>query len=559
MIAPIKPQQPGNHRYLSDDDEHEKYAPVGIDGLLGATEKLLAVNRGLAEPDDRDSLPNDRIFTPDRLMAERVKLDHGKTLRTLMGRLSRAKTLRPMGADAFAPYTVGYITSNPLVPALEEINPYHILEQKRRITKMGPGGIGDPNAITAAMQAVNGGQFGFVDPIAGPESCHRDTLVFCRQGWVPVTKLTMEHETACLIDDRLEFRHPEKVIQYPFEGELIGAKSKFLDFLVTPTHRIWHRDTDGRNLKGRHWQMKFAENLFGRSVNLSMAHGARLTHGAEFFESISGLRLAMTPWCRLLAYWLADGSHYCASSFRITHSVVCPAYAEICEVLDELELKWRYTPKGDAENAKRSIPHGDFFITSAPIAAYLKQFGKSGDKFVPEFVQDQSFEARQGFVNSLMQTDCRVNLTHRSFVSTSKTFARGVERLMVGLGHAVSFREEPDSRGHVASTNWIVSTLKNRERQTRTTYNPNAWYREQYVDDVFCVTVPGGKIFTRFRDGYGHWTGNSERAGIDVRLALGARIGSDGRVYQIMRNRKTGRKEWVSPSMLKGKTLKIPD
>jgi hypothetical protein len=60
-----------HHRYLADDGEHEKYSPVGVDGLLAATEKLLAVNRGLAEPDDRDSLPNDRIYTVDRLIAER--------------------------------------------------------------------------------------------------------------------------------------------------------------------------------------------------------------------------------------------------------------------------------------------------------------------------------------------------------------------------------------------------------------------------------------------------------------------------------------------------------
>lgn len=159
-----------HHRYLADDDEHETYASVGLDGILSATEKLLAVNRGLAEPDERDSLPNDRIHTPDRLMAERVKLDHGKTLRTLMGRLSRAKSLTPMGADTFAPYTVGYLAGNPLAPALEEINPMHILEQKRRITKMGPGGVGDPSAITLSMQAVHASQFGFIDPIAGPES-----------------------------------------------------------------------------------------------------------------------------------------------------------------------------------------------------------------------------------------------------------------------------------------------------------------------------------------------------------------------------------------------------
>jgi DNA-directed RNA polymerase beta subunit len=159
-----------HHRYLADDDEHEKYAPVGLDGLLAATEKLLAVNRGLADPDDRDSLPNDRVYTVDRLLAERIKLDHGRVLRKMMGRLSRAKSLTPVGPDSFGDYTVGFITSNPLVPALEEINPMHYLEQKRRITKMGPGGIGDPNAITEDMQAVSATQFGFIDPIAGPES-----------------------------------------------------------------------------------------------------------------------------------------------------------------------------------------------------------------------------------------------------------------------------------------------------------------------------------------------------------------------------------------------------
>lgn len=159
-----------HHRYLADDDEHEAYTSVGIDGLLAASEKLLAVNRGLAEPDARDSLPNDRIHTVNRLMAERIKLDHGKTLRKSMGRLSRARTLAPLSADAFGEYTAGFIVSNPLVPALEEINPMHYLEQKRRVTKMGPGGIGDPNAITEDMQAVDASQFGFIDPIAGPES-----------------------------------------------------------------------------------------------------------------------------------------------------------------------------------------------------------------------------------------------------------------------------------------------------------------------------------------------------------------------------------------------------
>lgn len=159
-----------HHRYLADDDEHEEYEAIGVDGILAASEKLLAVNRGLERPDQRDTAANERVYTVDRLMAERIKLDHGKTLRTLMGRLSRRKNLSALGPAVFDTYTIDYLKGNPTASAIEEINPMNIMEQRRRITKMGQGGIGDPAAITIGMQSVDASQFGFISPAEGPES-----------------------------------------------------------------------------------------------------------------------------------------------------------------------------------------------------------------------------------------------------------------------------------------------------------------------------------------------------------------------------------------------------
>jgi len=556
---PPAPKAREHHSYLADEDEHEAYAPVGLDGLLAATEKLLAVNRGLADPDDRDSLPNDRVYTVDRLMAERVKLDHGRTLRQMMGRLSRARNLAPMGAGAFGEYTTGFIKSNPLVPALEEINPMHILEQKRRITKMGPGGIGDPNAVTEAMQAVSATQFGFIDPIAGPESNDRETMILSDLGWIPAPEVTMEHRLACNIDGCLEFHHPEKVHSYPFKGELIGVKTKFVDFLVTPTHRIWSRDTDNRDVPGRHWQMRFAEDIFDRAVNFEMAHNPILFAGDETFTGVEGCEFPMGPWCKLLAYWMADGhTPNKDHQIRITHHKISPAYKGICEVLDLLGLDWEHTSTPD-RNRKSDFPTGDFVISHPGITKYLRQFGKAAAKHLPEYVLRQNLEVRESVWQALVETnDARDLLVWASFVSTSKRFARTVERLLVSLGAPVSFCEKPDSREHVKSTNWVVSRLKLTSRQSITP-DHNGWYKEHYEDDVFCVTVPGGMIFTRRGNGYGHWSGNSEKAGIDVRLAHGARIGSDGKIYQLLRNERTGKNEWVNPSQLRGKTLKLPD
>ena len=86
------------------------------------------------------------------------------------------------------------------------------------------------------------------------------------------------------------------------------------------------------------------------------------------------------------------------------------------------------------------------------------------------------------------------------------------------------------------------------------------WSREPYVGFVYCATVTGGQLYVRGEAGTaGYWSGNSERAGIDVRLAYGTRIGSDGKIYQLLKNRETGNKEWVSPTDLQGKTLKLPE
>jgi len=353
------------HQYIADDDEFETYSSIGVDGLLAASEKLLAVNRGLAETDDRDSLPNDRIYMVDQLMSERVKLDHGKVLRKMMGRVARAKNLNPMGPDTFGEYTTGYITSNPLVPALEEINPMHILEQQRRITKMGPGGIGDPNAITGDMQAVSASQFGFIDTIAGPECLTGESEVFTERGWVPWCDVEDSEVFACGSSDKIEWHRAERVVREHYTGELLVVENSEVRMAVTPNHRVignLYRN-DGEEL------VLAASKLYGLPV------------------------------------WL-------------------------------------------------------------PRLSGVSHVGVSGDD----------------------------------------------------------------------------------------------WHTEHHDGLVYCASVPGGRLVVRDScESACYWTGNSEKAGIDVRLAYGTRIGSDGKIYQLLLDRRTGKKSWVSPTDLQGKTLKLPD
>ena len=152
------------------DDDGEEYQGVGIDGLLASTEKLLAINRGLVDTDERDSMKFQKILTRPALFRERIKMDSGKLARTAMYRVAKMKNLNGIQPGYFNGYIDSVLVGNPLTAPLEEINPMQLVENSRRITRMGPGGLSSSDSITEDSQAVHPSQFGFISPIEGPES-----------------------------------------------------------------------------------------------------------------------------------------------------------------------------------------------------------------------------------------------------------------------------------------------------------------------------------------------------------------------------------------------------
>lgn len=152
------------------DDDGEEYMSVGTNGLLAASEKLLAMNRGLVGQDERDSLRYQKIIRPAGMFRERIKMDSGKLSRQVMYQAAKRRNLTGLLPNAFDGYIDAVLKGNPLTSPLEEINPMQLVENARRITKMGPGGIPSSDSITEESQAVHPSQFGFIDIIAGPES-----------------------------------------------------------------------------------------------------------------------------------------------------------------------------------------------------------------------------------------------------------------------------------------------------------------------------------------------------------------------------------------------------
>lgn len=149
----------------SDDDE-----PITTDMLVEASRKVLNVNRGVEDTDDRDSLAYKKIMSVNDLIGERIRMDAGKTGLNMMRKLNNRRSLKNVPAGIFDGYVKHHIVANPLSQAAEGINPLHLLEQMRRITVFGQGGLASSNVLTEEMTNVHPSIFGYLSTVETSES-----------------------------------------------------------------------------------------------------------------------------------------------------------------------------------------------------------------------------------------------------------------------------------------------------------------------------------------------------------------------------------------------------
>ena len=144
----------------------------GVTGpvILRAAQKLLNINRGAEDPDERDNPRFSRFYGVEDMMRERIDKDSGRLTKSMLFRVKRDKNLGRVGRNALAPYLDTFLSGSGLAMPGEEANPLSILTQQSRITRLGEGGISSPDLVTPEARNVQGDYLGYVDFISGPES-----------------------------------------------------------------------------------------------------------------------------------------------------------------------------------------------------------------------------------------------------------------------------------------------------------------------------------------------------------------------------------------------------
>ena len=144
----------------------------GVTGqvMLRAAQKLLNINRGAEDPDERDNPRFSKFYGVEDMMRERIDKDAGRLTQSMLFRAKRDRSLARIGRNALAPYLDTFLSGSGLAMPGEEANPLSILTQQSRITRLGEGGISSSDLVTPEARNVQGDYLGYVDFISGPES-----------------------------------------------------------------------------------------------------------------------------------------------------------------------------------------------------------------------------------------------------------------------------------------------------------------------------------------------------------------------------------------------------
>lgn len=209
-----------------------KLDTAGADTMLASSKKLLDINLGKAEQDDRDSLIFKNIYTPDDLVHEYFKGNKASLQSKLKNGLKNRDQVREVvAASTFTKPIERFFTMSDLSSTPPQTNPVAMAVNARKTTIMGEGGITNTHAITNETRDVSPSHVGFLDNLASPESLKIGTNVGLSSG--AFKKGNQIVTPVVTKDGKIEYKSPldiyKSVVGFPDEFTMENGKPRAIN------------------------------------------------------------------------------------------------------------------------------------------------------------------------------------------------------------------------------------------------------------------------------------------------------------------------------------------
>ena len=371
------------------------------------------------------------------------------------------------------------------------------------------------------LRKRGGGLFG-ANPLTG---CYdEETDILTENGWKHFADLSTDDAVFTLRQDNvIEAHKPNRLFVYDWNGEMYNFKTKSLDLLVTPNHRMVV-DHKGGHLGNKLSRTFIEAQDFNHNVHRIPKQGIWTGVEEEYFElpqinytkygaqgktaytvTAQLLKIKMDSWLKFFGIWLAEGSY--------DNDGIAPSHGYRVFITQRRE-----NVRKDIESMLRELPfpfaaEGDnYVICNKQLWTYLKQFGRVYDKHVPADLKKLSKRQLRILFDWMVKGDGHVRKTtgQINYWTSSSRLAGDLQEIVMKLGWLGTLSERDrgeiniEGRTHKTVTNYCLGVQKSSRYRLRA----DGIKKVAYNGKVYCCEVPNNTVMVR-RHGKVSWCGNS--------------------------------------------------
>lgn len=356
---------------------------------------------------------------------------------------------------------------------------------------------------------------GNIGPSTGEMGCYDEkTEVLTDNGW-KVFKNVKKEDNICTLNPKtheIEYHKPTKQVIYTHHKQMVEIKNQTLDMLVTLDHNMYVcPQTPARKGKDEYTFIKAKDLEYQCKIKRTgtwngkeekeflLPEVAWAQGGNGGKRKKEGRKIPMSLWLEFLGIWIAEGS---VTKTKISIAQKAGKKAKVIEkMLARLPYDWKRVAS-------------EFYTYDKQLAEYLKEFGKAGEKSVPEYVKNASEEDIKLFLKWFCLGDgTMMKNGYRIFYTVSKQLADDIQELLLKIGR-VGVVKERKGRGKT----WIVDHYTEGKRTQYEIHERvkkgDSWIDKRdtkivpYAGKVYCLTVQNHIMYVR-RNGKPCWCGNT--------------------------------------------------
>lgn len=338
-----------------------------------------------------------------------------------------------------------------------------------------------------------------------------DTEVYTKRGWLKFNELN--YDDMCLSVDietkQMEWSNIDNIIKKKINEKVYHYYSSNLDLMVTKDHRMFAYDKFTHLPKFDNDDVFIAENLpYTRSCIHKFGYKwngvdkdyfilpKEIIHYNIYDKIIPEQKIDIKDWAKFLGLWIADGCirNTTNSQGNQRYTISIKQHKDtldmVLNICNKLPFKYRVY-----ENKNQNSFNID--INSKQLWKYLHQFGKSKDKWIPEYIKDGSTDIIKSFMDGYTFGDSRQikkYINSKGCNTISQTLIEDLQICILKLGYLTNYSIANEKYQNKPYTRYSIQYHLNKKDWDNTIYYKKP-ILEQYNGFVYCVTLNKNGFF----------------------------------------------------------------